>query len=298
MLETLESRMMLSTTVRFAAIGDFGAHSAAEHAVAQLVRSWHPDFIITTGDNNYPNGAAATLDGNVGADYHCYIYPYRGRYGAGSADHRNHFFPTLGNHDYMSLGAQPYLKYFKLPGNSRYYSYRLGPVEVFAIDSNPENRDLHYTNARTSTASSREGKWLRKSLAASTAQWKIVYFHHPPFSSGTTHGSSAWMRWPFKQWGATAVISGHEHNYERLIVGGMPYFVDGSGGDSLYPFGKPLKSSRTRYSAEFGAMRVSADESAIIFKFISIKGKFIDQYTIAQQPTVSRSMAAIDNHAS
>ena len=52
--------------LRFAVIGDYGIDSAAEARVARMVASWNPDFVITTGDNNYPDGAAATIDANIG----------------------------------------------------------------------------------------------------------------------------------------------------------------------------------------------------------------------------------------
>jgi hypothetical protein len=33
-------------------------------------------------------------------------------------------------------GDQPSLDYFSLPGNERYYTFRAGPVQPFALDSN------------------------------------------------------------------------------------------------------------------------------------------------------------------
>lgn len=41
------------------------------------------------------------------------------------------------------------------------------------------------------------------------------------------------MRWPFKEWGATAVMSGHAHVYERLEVDNLTYFVNGIGGGGV-----------------------------------------------------------------
>ena len=41
---------------RFAVIGDYGIDSEAEARVARMVSGWNPDFVITTGDNNYPVG--------------------------------------------------------------------------------------------------------------------------------------------------------------------------------------------------------------------------------------------------
>ena len=51
---------------RFAVIGDFGLAGQPEADVAALVKSWEPDLIITTGDNNYPDGEAETIDDNIG----------------------------------------------------------------------------------------------------------------------------------------------------------------------------------------------------------------------------------------
>ena len=77
-----------------------------------------------------------------------------------------------------------------------------------------------------------QGTWLKNALAASTTPWQIVYFHHAAYTS-TSRGNSTYMQWPFAQWGADAVISGHDHDYERLSINGIPYFVDGLGGSSL-----------------------------------------------------------------
>src|SRR2546426_179663 len=74
-----------SSSVRFAVIGDYGYAGQAELDVANLVRSWNPNFIITTGDNNYESGSASTIDQNIGQYYHSFIFPYVGKYGAGSS---------------------------------------------------------------------------------------------------------------------------------------------------------------------------------------------------------------------
>lgn len=102
--------------VRFAVIGDYGLAGQRSSAVAALVKSWQPDFIITTGDNNYYYGEASTIDANIGQYYHQFIHLYAGQYGPGATTNR--FFPSLGNHDWNAdLGVQPYLDYFTLPGN-------------------------------------------------------------------------------------------------------------------------------------------------------------------------------------
>jgi len=269
--------------VRFAVIGDFGSAGQAAQDVANLVKSWKPDFIITVGDNNYPEGAASTIDPNIGQYYHEFIYPYKGRYGAGATVNR--FFPSLGNHDWGTAGARPYLDYFALPGNERYYDFAWGPVHFFAIDS-----DGHEPDGTTST--SRQGVWLQSRLPAAAERWKLVYFHHPPYSSGE-HGSSTGMRWPFQQWGASAVLTGHDHLYERVLVGGFPYFVVGSGGKSLYGFKSPVAGSQVRFNSDYGAMLVTASEEKITFEYYTRTGVLKDTYSltasISQDKTRRRS---------
>src|SRR5262245_42372635 len=64
-------------TIRFAVVGDYGADTPDEARVAALVKSWSVDFVITTGDNNYPNGEASTIDQNIGKHYGEFIGNYR-----------------------------------------------------------------------------------------------------------------------------------------------------------------------------------------------------------------------------
>lgn len=259
-------------TARFAIIGDFGDNNKAEGDVAAMIASWNPDFVVTAGDNNYPDGAASTIDGNIGKYYNPYIYPYLGKYGAGGSTNR--FFPALGNHDWKTDSAKPYLDYFTLPSNERYYDFTEGPLELFILDSDPNEPD---GVSKTSI----QGEWLRSQLAASTAVWKVVVFHHAAYSSGL-HGSTTYMRWPFKEWGADAVISGHDHTYERLMVDGIPYFVNGLGGASAYNFVNVLPESIVRYNRGPGAMLVDANATSITFQFFTRTNQLIDSFTVSR----------------
>jgi hypothetical protein len=265
--------------LRFAVIGDYGMAGQAEADVAALVKGWSPEFIATTGDNNYDTGSATTIDANIGQYYHDYIAPYTGGYGSGAA--ANRFFPTLGNHDWASpTGAQPYLDYFSLPNNERYYTIVRGPVQLFMIDSDPNEPDGN-------TSASVQAQWLQAQLAASTAPWKLVLMHHAPYSSSAGHGSQPVAQWPYAQWGASAVIAGHDHTYERIISNEFPYFVNGLGGRSLYGFSAtPVTGSVVRYNLDYGAMLIEAIDSSITFKFITRTGIEIDTYTINNPPIV------------
>lgn len=263
----------------FAVIGDYGIAGPAESAVAALVESWQPDFIVTVGDNNYPSGAMATIDTNIGQYYHDFIYPYVGTFGSGAAV--NAFFPVPGNHDWIDgppPSLQPYLDYFTLPmnpsGNERYYDFVRGSVHFFMLDSDPYEPDGY-------TETSTQALWLQNALAASASPWNIVLLHHAPYSSGSVHGSTPELQWPYQAWGADAVLAGHEHTYERIIRNSFPYFVNGLGGAARYGFNQPfVDGSLSRYSADNGAMLVDAGPSSMFFQFISTSGTVQDSYEL------------------
>jgi len=269
-------------TISFGVIGDYGNAGSGELAVANLVKSWNPQFIITLGDNNYPDGSASTIYQNIGQYYNNFIFPYFGTYGSTATS--NAFFPSLGNHDWHLPFALGYLNYFTLPGNERYYSFIKGPVQFFVLDS-----DSNETDGRTST--SIQGQWLQTQLASSTSPFKIVYFHHAPYSSGSGHGSTTIMQWPFENWGATAVLAGHEHIYERISRddntdgNNITYFVNGLGGASISSFGTPIPGSKVRYKNSYGAMLINATNISIIFQFIAINGTVIDNFVILKNGT-------------
>ena len=257
--------------IRFAVIGDFGDAGSDEEDVANLVNSWDVDFIITVGDNNYPDGEASTIDENIGQYYHQYIHPYVGSYGEGSDVNR--FFPSLGNHDMRTNPPQPHYEYFELPHNERYYDFVWGDVHFFAINSDSDEPDGVSEN-------SVQGKWLQNTLASSTSTWRVVYFHHAAYSSSSRHGSQEHMQWPFKEWGASVVLGGHDHTYERLIIDDLLYFVNGLGGRSIYDFDCPIPGSQERYNDNYGAMLVEANTNSMTFNFFSIDNELIDTYTI------------------
>jgi hypothetical protein len=291
-LDRLELRLLFAST-HFAVIGDFGTVSQGAADVADLVHRRDPDFILTVGDNNYPAGDRETLDNHVGRYYHDFIHPYTGKFGAGSLTGENRFFPVLGNHDYETDDGRPHIDYFELPGNERYYTFKRGPVQFFAIDSDPRAADLGYVNDDTSTARSVQGRWLKRALAKSTAKYKIVYLHHAPYNSGAHHGSSRFMQWPFRAWGATAVLAGHEHVYERFDKQGTPFFVNGLGGRSFREFSDTrLGGSRVQFTGDYGAMFVNADEKRIVFKFITADGDVIDRHRVTAIPAAPTKLAS------
>ena len=275
--------------ITFAVFGDYGDNSGAELAVSNLVKSWNPDFILAAGDNNYPSGSAATIDVNIGKYYQEFIGNYTGAYGpgAGNGPLDNRFFPVLGNHDWGS-GSGPHTNYFTLPGNGyvnssgneRYYDFKIGEAHFFMYDS-------QFAEPDGVTLGSTQANWLRDGLQASSAKWKFVVMHDPPYSS-SSHGSHGEVQLPYKDWGADAVFAGDDHVYERINRDDVMYFTTGLGGKSIYGFGAPVAGSEVRYNANYGSMLVTVDANQAKFEFWSISGggQRIDTYVIPEPPSI------------
>lgn len=268
-----------ATPFKFAIVGDFGMLGDKSRAVSDLIKSWNPDFIITTGDNNYPSGAEETIDDNIGSLYSTYIFPYIGKY-TPSPIQKNRFYPCLGNHDLDTDAGTPYLKYFSLPGNGRYYDFIKGDVHFFALSSDPREPD-------GIDIKSKQADWLKKRLKESTSRWKIVYFHHPIYSSHIKIPSSnekvssgRKINFPFADWRVSVVLSGHAHVYERFEVKGIPYIINGLGGEEPYEFYDLDPESLVRFTGDHGAILAEVKENKIFFKFITISGKIIDEFSI------------------
>lgn len=260
---------VIADSVTFAVIGDFGRSGDNELHVSEMVKSWNPDFIITTGDNNYPSGAPETLKENITDYYGDYIYnfdavPDDQCNGIAFQEKQNRFFPCPGNHDTYTLSdLKPYLNYFTLPGNELNYKFFWGSVAFYSINSTGKNLSEQYD-------------WLKSEISRSDKPFTIVYFHHSPYSTGD-HGDEPAMQWDFLSMGVNAVITGHDHLYsriEKLDEPGLTYLVNGAGGKSLYSCGEnPLDLSEFSVICQdksFGAIRGRADNDRLILEFFTV----------------------------
>ncbi len=163
-----------------------------------------------------------------------------------------------------------------------YYKISQGNMDFFLLDSD---------NAAAGGASNlAQRTWLKQQISASTARWKFGVWHHPPFSSGASHGSHGFIQWGADFQGLHAIFTGHDHIYERLNIGfGVAQFILGIGGKSFYNFSfSPVPTSVFRYNANHGALRVVTGSDGVQFDFLAIGppgGTLIDSYTIGTPPS-------------
>lgn len=197
-------------TLKFAVIGDSGTGDRNQYRLAKAFTDMHErfpyEFVLMLGDNMY--GSENTRDFQ-----RKFEIPYKPVLDKGIK-----FYASLGNHD--STNQRMY-KLFNMNGE-RFYTFRPKQgVRFFALDSNYMDRT--------------QLQWLEKELAQSGSDWKIMYFHHPIYSSGGRHGSDTALREQleplFLKYGVDVVLAGHEHFYERLKPQkGIHYFISGGAG--------------------------------------------------------------------
>lgn len=295
---TLSKDLDPTPVVVLGLIGDYGFAGTPALDVATLVKSWEPDHIITLGGNNYGDlthgfGHADTIDQNVGQHYHDYIFPYNGSYGIERSPNR--FWPILGAADLDSDEGQPFLDYFSLPNNDRYYDRIFGNVHVFFINAGYQT-DGTLVEVNGNSESSIQAQWILSRAIRSTARWKIAVVSHPPFTSrdaaigfGGYPGNTA-LQWDFESYGFNAVFSGHGQHYERILLDGFPYFINGAGGHALQDFNDPpAAGSDLRYNDDYGAIRLSATCYTLLVQFVNRAGTVIDSYEIAHPASTGES---------
>jgi len=234
-----------------------------DEATAQILDANTTGTVFLLGDNVYENGTTTEYN-------NCYD-PTWGR-------HKSRTKPSAGNHEYNTPNATGYYGYFGAAAGDPakgYYSYDVGDWHVVVLNSNIA-RD----------AASAQIAWLDADLTANTKSCTMAYWHHPRFSSGSSHGNDVSVQ-PFweklVQYNADLILNGHEHDYERFArqsptgladnVNGIREFVVGTGGRALYTLGTRKANSEVFNSTTFGVIKLTLSAGSYSWQFIPIAGQ-------------------------
>lgn len=231
---------------RFIVMGDTGEGDDKQVKVARAAqdrcdRAGGCHGFLMLGDNIYDTGPDSAQDKQFTTKID---KPYRRlKYGAppaqGQPDNRKRLpiYVSLGNHDLGGAGlesqlTQHYLDYAKKHSwfvyPEEYWEKKVGNVHLMSIHTNP----LAYKGTKTEP----QGKMVENALASTSADWTIVFGHHPYRSNGSHGNAGSYEGVPgdltpfggdYREWVNTYVcdkvdflLTAHDHN--RQWINRMP----------------------------------------------------------------------------
>jgi len=210
--------------LRIWVLGDPGETGRIHFQVSENARQWFMaharpnlpllDFILTTGDNAYPNATNAQYSSG-------FFKPF------GNFFKNITVWPAFGNHDARRWA---FYRIFDRPLNGEfggvashdkaYFSFDYGRTHIVMLDS--EHGDLSPDSPMLA--------WLKQDLKQTRQDWVVVDFHHPPYTFGThnsdkasdSRGRMVRVRENLvpilERAGVDLVLSGHSHDYERSAL--------------------------------------------------------------------------------
>jgi len=234
--------------LRFIVFGDWGRNGEDnQREVARemgiVAKKFKPEFIVSTGDNIYPNGVRSTRD-------HNWIASFEDIYTDQSL--QTDWWVVLGNHDYRG-DPQAEIDYsavdrrWNMP--ARYYSktFFIGEdstngVLLIFIDTTPFLSESYIGDKHQVRGQDTAGQriWLEKTLAEAPAniKWKMVFGHHPVYTGGGRMKAKETVEMKnlfkpiFEKYHVNAYICGHDHNLQYIKPPGFThYFVSGAGAE-------------------------------------------------------------------
>jgi len=274
--------------LEFVAIGDFGRggeyfQKDVAANLAKAVTGINASFIISTGDNIYPDGVASVNDPLWRLSFEDVFYQY--------PLHRP-WYAVLGNHDYHG-NAQAQVDYsgtsqrWNMP--ARYYAIKKSindsarALFVF-IDTNtldPESYGATYAEELREQDSTKQLLWLDSILSnpGADVQWKIVIGHHPCYTAGNRALRKPYIRYALEnmleKYKVDIYLSGHEHHLQYYHPGEKftHHIISGAGSEANESL-KP-RSEVDYFAPIQGFVTFSILPRNILLQFINRKEEII-----------------------
>ena len=252
-------------SLKFGVHGDFGNGTTAQQQMADQMFKTHQKFpfelVITTGDNIYGSQRPQDFDRRFAIPYKALL------------DAKVKFYASLGNHDSPEQTNYPL---FNMDGKT-YYTFKAPKqnVRFFALESTyPKPEQI---------------AWITNELKNSNDDWKIVFMHHPLYSSGERHGSDIQLRETleplFVQYNVSVVFAGHDHFYERVKPQkGIQHFLVGSGGQLRRGNINPRTGITAKgFDTDLAFLVAEIYRDEMVFNAISRTGAIIDSGIVTRR---------------
>lgn len=189
---------------------------------------------------------------------------------------------VAGNHEYYTSGARGHFRYWGRHAGTPEQPWRTfvpaSGWRVLLLDSNCD--EIGGCGPR-----SREGRWLRRVLAANTTPCTLAMWHHPFRTSGEYAGNAYSKSLARPLWrasnrgGVDVVLNGHDHIYERFAkFSDVQQFTVGTGGKSHYRITTTAPGSLTRIADRYGVLRLGlSSDGSYSYAFVSTSGRVLDR---------------------
>jgi hypothetical protein len=257
-----------------------GPDNCLQGATASLIEGLAPNAVLAPGDIQYNSGRLTEFLGSFDPTWGVF---------------KTRIYPAAGNHEwYDSPNGQGYFDYFDGVGASGgragargqgYYSVDLNPYwHLITLNSNCTSDNASITAPVPCKSGSAQERWLKADLAAHRGMCIIAQWHHPLYTSGPNQGGpndlatrSFWH--DLYAAGATLILNGHDHGYERFapqtdtgaldMKHGVREFVVGTGGKSLFGPG-PLRAANSQIYdvTTFGVLVLTLNTNSYQWNFI------------------------------
>lgn len=270
-------------------IGDFGrnGYDGQQEVADQMqetTKILEPEFILTTGDNFYPNGVASVQDPYWISSFEN-IYKGFGLFVP--------WYAVLGNHDYRG-NYQAEIDYTDISQRwnmpAQYYVQEKSEddirVKFVFIDTSPFE-DGYYEEEKYKSVwkqdSTKQLIWMDSVLADNSADWKIVVAHHPLYSGGkrveATEDMRGHLEKVLKKHDVDVYFAGHEHDLQHIQNSEYKthHIISGAGSEI-----RPTAMMEHSLFAESiqGFVAASATKEELLLQFINHEGEVIYKYTI------------------
>jgi len=298
-----------------------------EKATANLIAGIAPNYLLPGGDDQYTPSESegqqpllSDFTNGYGASWGQLQNPSSGDYVPGLVVH-----PTPGDHEYGDANendrgtnlsdASNYYSYFDglgdLPAgvtepSNDFYSFDIpvngGTWHIISLDSEcaalpgPGGGVTPSGTQAGCAVGSPEETWLHNDLAAHQGECTLIHWHEPEFSEGfsgdTTDYQAFWN--DAYQFHVTAIVNGHDHDYERWAPqnpsgtpdpNGVNEIIAGTGGNSLGP--KETTGAVADDFSDFGVLKLTLHAGSADFAFMKVGGGMGDHGTITCDPVVS-----------